>query len=118
MIFETHAHYDDEQFAEDREARLDSMAEGGVGNIVNVSATYDSCERVVNMVQKYPFMYAAVGIHPDEVGSLNEESFESMKTLFQRDKVVGEGKESSSIDSQSGSGSRYDGNYEELRKWT
>ena len=91
MIFETHAHYDDEQFAEDRETLLDSMAEGGVGKIVNVSATYDSCERVVDMVQKYPFMYAAVGIHPDEVGSLNEESFESMKTLFQRDKVVAVG---------------------------
>ena len=91
MIFETHAHYDDEQFAEDREVLLGSMAEGGVGNIVNVSATYDSCERVVNMVQKYSFMYAAVGIHPDEVGSLNEESFESMKTLFQRDKVVAVG---------------------------
>lgn len=91
MIFETHAHYDDEQFAEDRDTLLGSMFEGGVGNIVNVSASYASCERVVNMVQKYPFMYAAVGIHPDEVGSLNEESFEAMKTLFSRDKVVAVG---------------------------
>ena len=43
MIFETHAHYDDEQFNEDRRELLESMAAGGVGTIVNVSATYESC---------------------------------------------------------------------------
>lgn len=91
MIFDTHAHYDDAQFDEDREELLNSMQEQGVGVIVNVSATYDSCERVVDMVQKCPFMYAAVGIHPDEVGSLTEERFARMEELFQRDKVVAVG---------------------------
>lgn len=85
MIFDTHAHYDDEQFEEDREELLSSMAENGVGTIVNVSASYASCERVVNMVRDYPFMYAAVGVHPDETGDLNEESFARMRELFQRD---------------------------------
>ena len=66
MIFDTHAHYDDKQFDNDRDELLNSMREKGVGTIVNVSAAYESCERVVNMAQKYPFMYAAVGIHPDE----------------------------------------------------
>lgn len=91
MIFDTHAHYDDKQFDTDREELLNSMEENGVGTIVNVSATYESCERVVGMAQKYPFMYAAVGIHPDEVGSLNEESFARMKELFKNDKVVAVG---------------------------
>ncbi len=91
MIFDTHAHYDAEQFDEDREILLSSMAENGVGAIVNVSATYDSCKRVVDMARKYPFMYAAVGIHPDEVGSLNEERFLEMKKLFSCDKVVAVG---------------------------
>ena len=81
MIFETHAHYDDEQFDLDREELLSSMPEQGVGTIVNVSATYESCRRVVDLVQKYPFMYAAVGIHPDEVGSLNEERFAALKAV-------------------------------------
>ena len=76
MIFDTHAHYDDEQFDTDREPLLASMPEQGVGTIVNVSATYESCERVVELVKRYSFMYAAVGIHPDEVGSLNEERFQ------------------------------------------
>ena len=91
MIFDTHAHYDSEQFNEDREKLLCSMEEQGVGTIVNVCASYASCERVTNMVQKYPFMYAAVGIHPDHVGSLNEETFAKMKELFSRDKVIAVG---------------------------
>lgn len=91
MIFDTHAHYDDAQFDEDRDELLNSMREQGVGVIVNVSAAYDSCEKVVDMVQKYPFMYAAVGIHPDEVGSLTEERFARMEELFQRNKVVAVG---------------------------
>lgn len=64
MIFDTHAHYDDEQFDADREELLMSIEENGVGTIVNVSATYESCTRVTEMVKKYPFMYAAVGVHP------------------------------------------------------
>lgn len=91
MIFETHAHYDDEQFDLDREELLSSMPEQGVGTIVNVSATYESCERVVELVKRYSFMYAAVGIHPDEVGSLNEERFQQMKELCKQEKVVAVG---------------------------
>lgn len=91
MIFDTHAHYDDGQFDEDREELLASMAENGVGIIVNVSASYASCERVTDMVRDYPFLYAAVGVHPDEVGDLNEESFARMKALFTREKVVAVG---------------------------
>ena len=91
MIFDTHAHYDDEQFDADREELLNSMAEQGVGTIVNVSASYPSCEQVTEMVQKYPFMYAAVGVHPDHVGELNEETFVRMKKLFANDKVIAVG---------------------------
>ena len=71
MIFDTHAHYDDEQFNEDRVELLNSMEEQGVGTIVNVSAAYNSCRKVIALAKEYPFVYAAVGIHPDEVGSLN-----------------------------------------------
>ena len=91
MIFDTHAHYDDEKFNEDREELLNSMEEKGVGTIVNVSASYPSCERVTEMVQDYPFMYAAVGVHLDEVGALNEDTFARMKELFSREKVVAVG---------------------------
>lgn len=91
MIFDTHAHYDDKQFDDDRNELLNSLQERGVGVIVNVSAAYESCERVVDMAQKYPFMYAAVGVHPDEVGDLNEEKFARMKEFFKDEKVVAVG---------------------------
>ena len=91
MIFDTHAHYDDEQFQEDRDALLEAMPSLGVGTIVNVSATYESCAHAVELAKKYPHVYADVGIHPDEVGVLDEEKFAKMKELFKEDKVVAVG---------------------------
>lgn len=91
MIFDTHAHYDSSQFDEDREELLLSMPEQGVGTIVNVGASYESCFAVPEMVKKYPFMYAAVGVHPDEVGSLNEDTFGKMKEQFRKEKVIAVG---------------------------
>lgn len=91
MIFETHAHYDDEQFDIDREELLNSMEGSGIGTIVNVSASYESCQKVVTLARSYPFMYAAVGIHPDHAGSLNEERFQELKRLCSDQKVVAVG---------------------------
>ena len=64
------------------------MEEQGVGTIINVSATYNSCRKVIALAKEYPFVYAAVGIHPDEVGSLNEETFAQMKELFKEERSV------------------------------
>lgn len=91
MIFDTHAHYDDTQFDSDREELLASMPELGVATIVNVSSTLESCEKCVALAEKYPYVYAAVGIHPDEVGALNEETFAGMEALLGHDKVVAVG---------------------------
>jgi TatD DNase family protein len=91
LIFDTHAHYDSSQFDEDREEVLSSMQEQGVSTIVNVGASYESCFLVPEMVKKYPFMYAAVGVHPDEVGALNEETFARMKEQFGQEKVIAVG---------------------------
>ena len=78
MIFDTHAHYDDEQFDGDRDELLKSMPDLGVGTIVDVSATYESCEKVLALAGKYPHVYAAIGVHPDEVGELNEDKIQHM----------------------------------------
>jgi len=91
MIFDSHAHYDSQQFDEDREELLLSMEENGVGNIVNSGASWDSVTEVVELARKYPFMYAAVGVHPDEVGDLSDERFEYMKSQCQKEKVVAVG---------------------------
>lgn len=91
MIFESHAHYDDEQFEEDRAVLLNSMQENGIGTIVNVGASFQSCTDVVQLAQEYPFVYAAVGVHPDEVGALNEETFAYVKAQCRKEKVVAVG---------------------------
>ena len=73
MIFETHAHYDDEKFDEDRAELLSSMQENGIGRIINVSANLESLENTRKLMEAYPFIYGAFGLHPDEVGDLNED---------------------------------------------
>jgi len=88
MIFESHAHYDSLQFDEDRDELLKSMPENGIGTIINSGASWDSVTEVVELAEKYPFIYAAVGLHPDEVGDLNEERFEFMREQCKHEKVV------------------------------
>lgn len=91
MIFDSHAHYDSSQFHEDREELLNSMKENGVGTILNSGASWKSVTEVVELAEKYPFIYAAVGLHPDEVGDLSEERFEFLKKQCQHEKVVAVG---------------------------
>lgn len=88
MIFESHAHYDAHQFDEDRDELLSSMQENGVGTIVNVGASWESIEEVGSLAEKYPFIYAALGLHPDEVGDLNEERFTILREKCKSEKVV------------------------------
>lgn len=91
MIFESHAHYDSRKFDEDREELLNSMQENGIGTIINVGATWKSVTTGLELANQYPFVYVALGLHPDEVGDLNEERFEILKAECQKEKVVAVG---------------------------
>lgn len=91
MIIDTHAHYDDGQFDADREELLGSMEAGGIGLIVNAGSTVASWDKIVELTEKYPFVYGAVGVHPDEVGELDEEKLLRMADLLDRDKIVAVG---------------------------
>lgn len=88
MIFDTHAHYDDEAFDEDRDAVLTSLQENGVGTVVNICASPASLKRVPELIERYPFVYGAVGIHPDHAGELTEEMFEEISQLAEEEKIV------------------------------
>lgn len=91
MIFDTHAHYDDEQFDADRDELLNSMETGGIGTIVDAGSTLESWDRILELTEKYPFVYGAIGIHPDEVGTLNEDEMKRMSALLDRKKIVAVG---------------------------
>lgn len=88
MIFETHAHYDDEAFTEDRDSLLKSMEENGIGLIVNVTAEYDSIDETYELSQKYDFVYGTVGVHPSEVEELDDKKLAKMYEKAKRDKIV------------------------------
>ena len=73
MIFETHAHYDDEAFNEDRESLLGQLSVAGIERVVNIRASIESCKTTLDLMEKYPFMYGALGVHPSETAELTEE---------------------------------------------
>lgn len=88
MIFESHAHYDDEQFDEDRDTLLQALPQHNVGAIVNVGSSLESSEASIALAEAYDYVYASVGVHPDEVGDLTQESVAALRTLAMHPKVV------------------------------
>ena len=88
MIFETHAHYDDDAFNEDREILLDSMNENGIGYIVNACASLESLKETEELTEKYPFVYGAFGIHPDDAEKMTEDTLQEIRRLVRLPKAV------------------------------
>lgn len=92
MIFESHAHYDDEKYDEDRETLLDSFAENGIETVINVGASLTSCKRTLALIGRYDFLYGALGVHPSETEELNEENFAWLKkAVISHEKVIAVG---------------------------
>ncbi len=88
MIFETHAHYDDEAFNEDRQQLLDSMKEAGIGNIVNIGANMASSRASVELAHKYDFIYATVGVHPSDTEELDDDKLEELRSLSRDERCL------------------------------
>ncbi len=88
MIFESHAHYDDEQFDEDREALLGGLFGGTVCTVINVGASMQSSRASVALAERYPGVYAAVGVHPSDVGELDEAAVSGLKEMAAHPKVA------------------------------
>ena len=88
MIIDTHAHYDDEAFDVDREALLASMQEHGIEKLVNVCASIDGLQDTVRLIEKYPFIYGAVGVHPDDAEQMTEETLAEIRRISHMDKMI------------------------------
>ena len=88
MIFDTHAHYDDEAFDEDRDQLLSSMKDGGVGCIVNVCASVGGFGGTLEWMKSYPFVYGAVGVHPDDAGIMTQDTLDEIRRLSHMEKMV------------------------------
>ena len=91
MIFDSHAHYDSSQFDTDRDELLTAMSENGIQTIVNVGAAWDALPITLDLAKKYPFVYAALGLHPNDVEDLDEDKMEQLKQMCLQEKVVAVG---------------------------
>lgn len=87
-IFDTHAHYDDEAFDADRAELLENLKGHGIGRVVNVGASLASCKTTLELAKKYPFVYGAVGVHPNETAELADDDMEWLKQISAEAKVV------------------------------
>lgn len=85
---DSHAHYDDEQFDADRDELLLRLNKGGVRNIVNIGCTIERSQFSVELAKKYPFVYAAVGIHPEDASDAPSGYLDIIRKMAEYEKVV------------------------------
>ena len=88
LIFDTHAHYDDEAFDAARETLLASMPEHGVGLILDPGCDPETSRRAVELARTYPHVYAAVGWHPENCAPYTEDSLDALRAWVREPKVV------------------------------
>lgn len=88
-IFDAHAHYDDDKFLEDRDEVIASLAENGVCGIVNASVDINTAHTVLEYTKKYPLIYGAVGIHPENIEDLQADYLDTLaKHYKENEKIV------------------------------
>ncbi len=88
MLFDTHAHYDSRQFNDDRDEVLSGLPARGVSLVVNPGCDLPSSRMAVELAGKYPFLYAAVGFHPEELEGAELSDLQEIRALAASPKVV------------------------------
>ena len=88
MIFDTHAHYDDSAFDEDRQEILESLKDEEIDFVVNVASGLSSCITTMKLTEEYSFVYGAVGIHPAETDGLTMEDMKLVEEYCHKDKIL------------------------------
>lgn len=88
MLFDTHAHYDSRQFDADRDQVLAGLKSRGVGLVVNPGCDLPSSRMAVELAERYPFLYAAVGFHPEELEGAELSDLDAIRELAAHPKVV------------------------------
>ena len=87
MLFDSHAHYNDERFAKDADLLLASMPQNNVGYIMNACSSTAEFPDILRLVEKFPFVYGAAGVHPHETETMTEEDIEKIKKFCVHPKI-------------------------------
>ena len=90
-IFDTHAHYDADRFDSDRDALLSAMPGVGVGLVLDPGCDLPSSHAAAELAERYPHVYAAVGVHPEDCDGFQDEDLTELRQLLERPKVVAVG---------------------------
>lgn len=90
-IFDSHAHYDDDSFDADRDALFADLERFGVCGIINNGSSFELCKKGLKLAEKYPFLYQAVGIHPEFAADVSDAEFAELKSMLDNKKVVAVG---------------------------
>ena len=88
MIYETHTHFDDKAFDNDREAAIRRALSAGVGRLINVGSSMKSSLTSLELAHAYPEFLAAVGVHPEETAELTEEDMELLERYTEDENTV------------------------------
>lgn len=87
-LFDTHAHLSDEAFDEDRDTLIPTLPEAGVGRIIDVACDIRTAERTVALLDRYPFIYGTVGMHPHDVSVMNNAYMDRIAELLRHPKML------------------------------
>jgi TatD DNase family protein len=90
-IFDTHAHYSDEAFNGDRDEFLSELPKHGICNVINCGDDLKSSDFSVKLAAKYPYIYAAIGIHPECANDIPQNYIKQLEALITKEKVVAVG---------------------------
>lgn len=88
MLFDSHAHYDDEKFQDDRDEVLSKANKDGISYILNAATDIDTSLMSIEFAEKFDFVYASVGVHPHSASILDDSTFEKISELAGKPKVV------------------------------
>ena len=91
MIIDTHVHYDDEAFDADREELIGSLQENNIGLVLDIGSTKESLPKIRSLMDRYDFVYGAMGLHPDEIGDLTDELLGEIREDMKNPKVLAVG---------------------------
>ena len=91
MYFDTHAHYDDKRFNDDRYELLGSMADAGITLILNSASNLSSAVLGLELADKFPFLYTSVGVHPHDSKGMTDETVTELEKLLAHPKAVAMG---------------------------
>ncbi|MDD4511472.1 MAG: TatD family hydrolase, partial [Oscillospiraceae bacterium] len=88
MFFDTHAHYDDRAFDDDRADVLGALHDAGVSLVLNPGANMASSQAAIQLAETYDFVYATVGVHPHDAKKMKDSDLDTLRVFSAHPKVM------------------------------